>query len=155
MRAKKKHHAGGGANLAERRRRRTSVSTIGDSPFFVNAIQSPMFRSQAFLKQFSSTSQDERIDCFQRFLPTLPAGMSDDLYAGVEDRLASDPEVFEQTLAEMVDLLWMQYDDSVDPIATEEWRLLRELMDEYAVQLDMQLVEYVMERVVNHRALND
>lgn len=114
-----------------------------------------MFRSQAFLRQFASTPEDDRVAYFRRFLPPLPEGMADDLFAGVEDRLLSDPESFEQTLADMVDMMWMQYDDTADPLATEEWQLLRDLIDQYAIDLDMQLVEYVMERVVNHRALGE
>lgn len=79
--------------------------------------------------------------------------MADDLFGEVEERLAADHERFAQTLADIVDLLWMQYDDAADPLETEEWRLLRDLVDQYAAELDMPLIEYVMTRVVDHRAL--
>ncbi len=113
-----------------------------------------MFRSQAFLKSLSGTTGDDRVACFTRYLPPLPNGLADDLYAGVEERIG-DSDQFDQTLAEIVDLMWMQYDDTGNPLEIAEWRLLRELVDQYAVELDMPRVEYIMERVVAHHALDD
>ena len=113
-----------------------------------------MFRSQAFLKQLRSSNEGGDVDSFRRFLPALPEGMADDLYAGVEERIGSEEERFRRTLADIIDLMWMQYDDTHDPLAHEDWLLVRDLIDQYAIDLDMARVEYVMERVVSHRALD-
>ncbi len=53
----------------------------------------------------------------------------------------------------MVDLFWMQYDDEADPLSREDWSVLRDLIDEHAQELELSLVQYVMERVVSHKAL--
>ncbi|MFA7566023.1 MAG: hypothetical protein WCY01_03285 [Alkalispirochaeta sp.] len=58
-----------------------------------------------------------------------------------------------QLMADIIDLLWMQYDDQNDPFVIQDWEYVRELINENATELDMDLVQYVMERVVDHGAI--
>ena len=91
---------------------------------------------------------------FLRHAPDLPNGMASEvfLHAVQSDR---PPEELPQHLADMVDLLWMQYDDEADPLQQDDWLVLRDLVDENAVELDLALVQYIMERVVSHHAIGE
>ena len=131
-----------------------------------------MYRSRTFLTQCKrlprTTGPAETRtleELFLKHLPPLPEGMGAEVFEhalqlGLDrDETAeptgagADPEETHQLLADLVDLLWMQYDDEADPLTKENWAFLRDLMDEYASELDLPMVQYVMERVVSHHAL--
>lgn len=78
--------------------------------------------------------------------------MCAELCAGVVPRF-DDRDALVQRLADLVDLLWMEYDGDADPLERQDWEVVRDVVDEYAPELEMDLVQYVMERVVEHRAL--
>jgi hypothetical protein len=106
----------------------------------------------AFLADNPDLHQAEAL--FLRHAPNLPGGIASEVFvhAVQSDR---SPEELPQYLADLVDLLWMQYDDDADPLHQDDWTFLRDLVDENAVDLDLTLVQYVMERVVSHHALDE
>ncbi|TVR72094.1 MAG: hypothetical protein EA427_03620 [Spirochaetaceae bacterium] len=115
-----------------------------------------MYRSSSFIKQCHRLDSPDRAleELFLRHLPRLPRGIGLELYrhATQSDR-GTDRDQLHQLLADMVDLLWMEYDDEANPLTREDWEVLRDLIDEHAQELDLNLVQYVMERVVSNRAL--
>ena len=52
-------------------------------------------------------------------------------------------------LSDMVDLFQMDYDESFDRLEKEDWSYLKELVNSWAMDMDMDLVTYVMQFVVN------
>ncbi len=91
-----------------------------------------------------------------RHVPGVPRDLARDLFAALTDtpvQSAEEIETLIQTLADMVDLFAQQYDDNADPFGTREWEILRDLVDSYAQELDVEVIQYVMERVVSHKAL--
>lgn len=118
-----------------------------------------MYRSSNFLKQSRRLSRagstDQALEeLFQKSLPQLPRGIGLEIYAhATQGERGHDPDQLHQLLADMVDLLWMQYDDEANPLTREDWELIRDLIDEHAQDLELTLVQYVMERVVSNHAL--
>jgi hypothetical protein len=53
----------------------------------------------------------------------------------------------------VVDLFAQDYDESADPLGDEDWRFLRDIVSDYAVDLDMDIVNYVMKLVVDHHQI--
>lgn len=103
-------------------------------------------------------SADGRIDgsdleeLFVKQVSPIPAEMARDVYVHVAQTTA-DGETPVQHLADLVDLFHVQYDDQNDPLPATDWPVVRDLVDQYAGDLDMELVQYVMERVVGHKAI--
>lgn len=121
-----------------------------------------MFHSRGFTARATRLQKDHRDnpdgftsaleDLFVASVRQVPEQMARDLAAhGSASRPEQDDRL--QLLADMVDLLHQQYDEQADPLTTEDWAVLRDVVDEHAVDLDMELVQYVMERVVSHHAL--
>lgn len=135
----------------------------------VNALYWPgMFHSRNFLTKIrrfptSVTGLDDQSrqaleSTFFRHLPALPGSMGAEVFSHVLEEAARNPvntdaAGFHQKLADLVDLFWMQYDDQADPLDSTDWEALRDIVDEHAQSLDLELVQYVMERVVSHNAL--
>lgn len=123
-----------------------------------------MFHSRSFIAQAQKirkhTSGDptafahELEERFTKQLSHLPADAAAELFAHC---LATRPDADEhmQVLGDILDLLHQQYDDDADPLLPEDWFLLREIIDQHADELDMTLIQYVMERVVSHKALEE
>lgn len=124
-----------------------------------------MYRSSTFLKHSRRLPRATESDLqdpanqaleelFLRHLPKLPRGIGLEILShaiqGEHDR---DRDQLYQFLADMVDLFWMEYDDEANPLTREDWEVLRDIIDEYAQELDLTLVQYVMERVVSNNAL--
>ena len=57
-------------------------------------------------------------------------------------------------LADMVDIFSMDYDDSVDRLEQADWAYLKELVNSWAAEMDMDLVTYIMQLVVSSGAFN-
>lgn len=121
-----------------------------------------MFHSQNFLAQErhlhkTYTPNTEEYftalrEIMDRHLRQFPESLVTDLL----DHAVANSEDAEQLvtrIADTIDLLWMQYDDQNDPFTQNDWHFVRELVDAYAVELEMPLVQYIMERVVEHDAL--
>ena len=121
-----------------------------------------MFHSRSFITHVSKlkkhTGGDEASfvraleEQFTRQLSHLPADLTADMFGHcTTTRTSADEQI--QVLADMLDLMHQQYDDDADPLTVEDWQALRDIIDQYALDLQMELVQYVMERVVSHRAL--
>ena len=89
---------------------------------------------------------------FRRQAPQIPEDMTGDLVSyALGARDDRDDQI--QLLADLLDLVQQQYDETADPLLSQDWQLVRDLVDQYALELDMSLVQYIMERVVSHHAL--
>ena len=82
---------------------------------------------------------------FERFSPERARGAAD----------PGDTSLFDGSgrLADTVDVLCEEYDSGNDPLGREEWAALGEITSEYAPDLDMRLVSYVMGLVVDHHGM--
>lgn len=121
-----------------------------------------MFRSNSFVATADRIERQNRDSpdavrsgferAFRAGARSIPAGMLGELFSYLFDRYEAG-EVTRQAFGDMLDLLAMEYDDQNDPLHSNDWRTLAELVDEYAADMDMKLVQYIMERVLSHRAL--
>ncbi|MEX2443156.1 MAG: hypothetical protein WD492_06115 [Alkalispirochaeta sp.] len=122
-----------------------------------------MFHSRSFIAQAQKIRKHAAGDTttfardleqrFAKQLSHLPAEAAAELFSHcTTTRTDGDEQV--QVLGDVLDLLHQQYDDEADPLLPEDWVLLREIIDQHAGELDMDLIQYVMERVVSHRALS-
>ncbi len=57
-------------------------------------------------------------------------------------------------LSDMVDLFRMDYNDEFNHLELEDWRYLKELVNGWALEMDMDIVTYVMQRVVDAGAFD-
>ena len=103
-------------------------------------------------------SPEERIDLaragFAGCLSGFPAGLVDDLFEYSHDKnaplLQADgtlPE-YSERLGAMLDLFLQDYDKQGDPLSREDWEFVRESIDAFAVDMDMNVVNYVMALIV-------
>lgn len=53
-----------------------------------------------------------------------------------------------EKLGDMVDLFAMGYDSGYNQLGDEDWDYLKELVNAYALDMDMDVVTYVMQHVV-------
>jgi hypothetical protein len=121
-----------------------------------------MFHSRSFIAQAQKIRKhaagdgDEFVrrlaEQFSRQLSHLPRELSSELFDHcMATRSDTDQRV--QALGDILDLMYQQYDEAVDPLLPADWQLLRDIIDQFAADLDMAVVQYVMERVVSHHAL--
>lgn len=123
-----------------------------------------MFRSQNFLAQEQHLQKTHTLESDEYFtalrglmgrhLNRLPETMVTDILDFAVER-GEDAEDTVRLVADLIDLFWMQYDDRADPFTPEEWRYVRDLVDAYALELEMPLVQYIMERVVEHGEIGE
>ncbi len=130
-----------------------------------------MFTSERFLgrlaklrKQYREAPAEEQValvrTAFVGMLRALPGSLAEEIYEIVSERLLerSDPgEPFIDSakyLSDVADVFAMQYDDKADPVEAEDWRLIGEIVNDYALDLEMDLVNYIMSRVVDHHGLD-
>lgn len=122
-----------------------------------------MFHSQRFiaqedrLRKRTASDADRYISeleqLFRQSASHLPRGLTFDLFMhGIQSRETPDEQ--RQTLGDLLDLVWLQYDDTADPLDENDWSAVRDIVDQYAMDLDMNLVQYVMERVMSHNAIH-
>lgn len=87
----------------------------------------------------------------------MPEPMKEDLveYFLHPTSLDSGDEVLDRAryFSAVVDLFAEDYDEDADPIRAEDWRLIRDVVNDFAVELDMGIVNYVMRLVVDHHQL--
>ncbi|MFP4151939.1 MAG: hypothetical protein ACLFSV_03795 [Alkalispirochaeta sp.] len=121
-----------------------------------------MFRSQNFLAQEQhlhkkvSPGSEEYLNALRSLMLRQLSQFPEALVVDIMDYAVTNNEENSEAvrvIAEMIDLFWMQYDDRADPLGGTDWEFLRDTIDAYALDLDMNLVQYVMERVVDHHAL--
>lgn len=98
-------------------------------------------------------------DAFRSLLAGLPGSMASDIFESVADRVQrrmSDEEIFldeARYLADVADLFCGAYDEEADPIHDEDWQLIGEIVNDYALDLEMETVNYVMRFVVEHHGI--
>ena len=129
-----------------------------------------MFVSERFLSRLAKlrkgsrdATRDQQIEmvrsAFVGMMSGFPDHMAEELFEAVTDRLderTSGSAVFfdeARYFADVADLFALQYDEKNDPIHPDDWKLIGEIVNEYAVDLDMPTVNYVMTLVVDHRGV--
>ncbi len=60
----------------------------------------------------------------------------------------TDDKYFDK-LADMVDIFNLDYDETVDRLEEEDWTYLKDLVNSWALDMDMDVVTYVMQLVVS------
>jgi hypothetical protein len=127
-----------------------------------------MFQSSGFLKRLrkidSSVDRgdeqrriDEIRDAFSASLSSLPESMRAELfdhfsskYRADESSYTVDDAVF---LGDVIDLFTGGYDDERDPLDADDWDFVKDIIDENALELDMDTINYVMKLVVDKGAI--
>jgi len=56
-------------------------------------------------------------------------------------------------LGDVVDVIHESYDDENDPLDSSFWAVVGAVVDDFALELDMEFVTYVMKRALDHHAL--
>jgi len=127
-----------------------------------------MFQSTTFQKKLrkiaaadkDATEQkllDDVRSAFDDSLPFLPEPMQAELFDFFSHKYRGDTEGFEIDdalfLGEVIDLFTGAYNEETDPLDAEDWDFVKDVIDENALELDMQLVNYVMKLVVDKGAL--
>lgn len=129
-----------------------------------------MFVSERFLARLAKLRKTHREapreeqqelvrSAFLGMLNGLPGSMGEEIYELIVERIdqrsdGSTPFVDEaKYLADVADLFALQYDDENDPIHQEDWQLIGEIVNDYALDLDMPTVNYVMALVVDHHGV--
>jgi len=87
---------------------------------------------------------------FGKPLGKLPKAMINEIFAYGWEKTN---EGRDQILGDFCDLLLLDYDELNDPLSLEDWEFISDVISEYGTVIDMDLVEYVMMRVVEHKAL--
>ncbi len=115
-----------------------------------------MYRSASFARTLSqlkkTTSGPEALEAaareaFEAACTPLPVPMRDELFAYAWDLMVSG-ERDEEVLGTLVDLVWEDYDDRNDPLESDDWLFLGDLIDAYAADMDVPRIQYIMERIV-------
>ncbi len=136
----------------------------------VGIIHEAMFPSEQFLRTMAKLRKTHRTEpladqiqmvrsAFYHALRHLPQPMVDDIAECFVSRLGvtADPEmsVFDscRELADIIDIFWESYDEEHDPIGQDSWAAISEITSDYALELDMKLVTYVMKLAVDHHAV--
>ncbi|TVQ20323.1 MAG: hypothetical protein EA382_15160 [Spirochaetaceae bacterium] len=126
-----------------------------------------MFQSERFLGRLSKLRKEHRDEphdeqvalvrpAFIGVLPALPGSMADevfDLFAErIIERSGSAGVFFDDAryLADVADLFAEQYDEQNDPLDRSDWAVIGDIVNDYALDLDMGWVTYVMKLVVDH-----
>lgn len=127
-----------------------------------------MFQSTAFQKRLrkidaGATKQDEEQlieevrSAFESSLSFLPGPMQAELFDFFSRKYRADTASYTVDdalfLGEVIDLFTGEYDEEKDPFDREDWDFVKDSIDENALELDMQLVNYVMKLVVDKGAL--
>jgi hypothetical protein len=131
-----------------------------------------MFSSDRFLKRLAKLRKEHREapleqqieltrPLFIGFLRSLPPQMADEVFEVFNDRIIErmgDDEIYfdaAQYLADVADLFAEQYDAEHDPIVQEDWSVVGDIVNDFALDLDMETVNYVMRLVVEHHGVDN
>jgi hypothetical protein len=127
-----------------------------------------MFHSSGFQKRLRKIDssvdrgdEQRRIneirDAFSASLSSLPEPMRAELfdhfsskYRADESSYTIDDAIF---LGDVIDLFTGAYDDERDPLDADDWDFVKDIIDENALELDMDTINYVMKLVVDKGAI--
>lgn len=129
-----------------------------------------MFISERFLariarirKSHREASSEERIElvrsAFVGMLQGLPDPMPEEIFELFRERIAArageDADFLDEAtyLSDIADLFALQYDEQNDPLHPDDWSLIGEIVNDYARDLDMPTVNYIMRLVVDHNGI--
>lgn len=114
-------------------------------------------------KTHPDADEAQRIDLardgFAGCLPGLPEEMVGDLFEYFHDRnaplLQDDHRLGEYSarIGAVIDLFLGNYDHDADPLTMADWQFIRESIDAFALEMDMNTVNYIMALVVDKGAL--
>ncbi|WP_455381737.1 hypothetical protein [Salinispira pacifica] len=124
-----------------------------------------MFASERFRrrvnrirKEFRNASEEdvqrELLRAFDLVLSHIPEDMRADLFQYFLDRRPERTDRFPDLLAyseylgDVIDLFNLDYDEEHDPLLPDDWEYIRDTVSDFALDLDMNLVNYVMQLVV-------
>ena len=87
---------------------------------------------------------------FLKSVRSIPKGMAFELFEyGWQSFLQGNKDI----LPECCDVILMEYDTEAAILKTDDWSFFSDVVNEYATQLDMELVQYIMRFVVENDAL--
>ena len=129
-----------------------------------------MFVSERFLARLAKIRKshrhapaDEQIElvraAFLGMLHGLPNRMPDEIFELFTEQMMQRSD--EKTsfleaasyLSDIADLFALQYDEQNDPLHPDDWSLVGEIVNDYANDLDMPTVNYIMRLVVDHNGI--
>ncbi|MFP4377828.1 MAG: hypothetical protein ACLFP4_12365 [Spirochaetales bacterium] len=129
-----------------------------------------MFSSDRFLKRLAKLRKEQRDapreeqveltrELFLGFMRSLPPQMADEVFDSFNDRIVErmgeDELYFDAAryLADVADLFAEQYDTEHDPLVRDDWVMVGEIVNDFALDLEMETVNYVMRLVVEHHGV--
>ena len=114
-----------------------------------------MYRSQQFYNQLKkSTPETRKEELFRKAVSHVPTALASELFEAIsrEITVGNRPDTL---YGDVIDLLHQDYDERDDPLTPGDWDLLRDLINDYALELELSLVQYVMERVVERGRIDE
>ena len=57
-------------------------------------------------------------------------------------------------LSDMVDLFQMDYDDRFNSLSRDDWKYLKDLVNGWAAEMNMDIVSYIMQRIMDRGAFD-
>lgn len=82
-----------------------------------------------------------------------PEDMALDLFEHVLDRKDLEDSHIVR-LSDMVDLFQMNYDDGFNSLEIDDWKYMKDLVNGWALEMDMDIVTYVMQHIVDAGAFD-
>jgi len=95
-------------------------------------------------------------ETFLKSVSGVPAALLEELF---QQFFTQDPPtekelpVRAEILPDLIDLLYENLDERKEVFTREQWHFIGEVVSEFAMELDESILNYVMMRVVEHRAL--
>lgn len=127
-----------------------------------------MFQSHTFQKRIRKIDSksgaedlqqvlDDVRSAFDSSLSSLPEPMRAELFDFFAGKYRAEADVYRFDdavfLGEIIDLFTGEYNDETDPLDTEDWEFIKDIIDENALELDMELINYVMRLIVEKGVL--
>ena len=88
---------------------------------------------------------------FSKPFSRLPRPLLNELFAYGWDQVLKGRT---DLLGDLSDVLHMDYDDQTDGLGKDDWSFLSDVVNEWAVDLDLELLQYIMSGVMDHKALD-
>jgi hypothetical protein len=92
---------------------------------------------------------------FEEAMGSVPETLTEAIYLHFLDSFnhAELPEekfvTYSYRLGPYIDVFWKRYDEKEDPIPREEWLFLKEAVSEAAGEMDLKLLTYVMQLIMD------
>ncbi|GEM_PF-905205 len=92
---------------------------------------------------------------FEEAMGNVPESLTEAIYLHFLDSFnhAELPEekfvTYSYRLGPYIDVFWKRYDEKEDPIPREDWIFLKEVVNEAAGDLDLKLLTYIMQLIMD------